>query len=68
MAQSADTLVCHNGGFEDGFCTLFRTCITDSYLGTIIIGSPPFNHGIQLFGVTIIPAFCRFKVVTNGPG
>lgn len=64
MAQSSDTLVCDNGGFESDF--VYYSGATTVF-DTIINGCTPYNNGNSvIWNVSSLPAFRGFKIVTNG--
>ncbi|MEI2695712.1 MAG: T9SS type A sorting domain-containing protein [Saprospiraceae bacterium] len=65
-SQSADTLVCDNGGFEDGL-TYYLGRITDSYRMGSSTCSPVYFDSTVVWSSLSIPAFRRFEVVNSGP-
>ncbi|MBL7821608.1 MAG: T9SS type A sorting domain-containing protein [Saprospiraceae bacterium] len=64
-SQSADTLVCDNGGFEDGL-TYFTGQYTDSYRMGGNICTPLYFDSSIIWNSLAIPAFRQFEIVNNG--
>lgn len=65
-SQSADTLVCDNGGFEDGL-TYYTGQYSDSYRLGGNICTPLYLDSSITWNAISIPAFRRFEIVNNGP-